>query len=291
MPSAQINMIHNGQPSDSALRVAELRAVHQLLDEPVVFEDHLAFRILGKQHEAALRAAPFAFNDPLRRGLRAVLAVRSRLAEEELGRAVESGVRQYVVLGAGLDTFACRNRHAPLGLHVYEVDHPATQAWKKTMLQSGGIAIPEGVKFVGVDFERDSLAHQLQHAGFRTDVPAYFSWLGVTVYLSPAAIFDTLGWIASLPKGSSITFDYRAAPALLDPIDRLIDDAIGKAMAERGEPWVSSFEPSEFEEQLRDLGFGTVESFSPDQLNERYLARRKDGLRVGGGFRMMSAMV
>jgi methyltransferase (TIGR00027 family) len=290
MSSPQINMIHNGKPSDSALRVAELRAVHQLLEEPVVFEDPLAFRILGEQHETALRADPFVFNDPLRRGLRASLAVRSRLAEEELDRAVERGVRQYVVLGAGLDTFAFRNRHAPLGLQVYEVDHPATQAWKKTMLQSGGIGIPEFVKFVGVDFERDRLEHQLQRAGFRTDAPACFSWLGVTVYLTPEAIFDLLGWIASLPKGSSITFDYRAAPALLNPIDKLIDDVFAKTMAERGEPWISSFEPLVFEEQLRGLGFGAVKSFAPDQLNDRFLARRKDGLRVGGGFRMMCAI-
>lgn len=291
MSPTQINMIHNGQPSDSALRVAELRAVHQLLDDPVVFEDPHALRILGKQHETALRADPFVFNDPLRRGLRAALAVRSRLAEEALDRAVESGVRQYVVLGAGLDTFAFRNRHAPLGLQVYEVDHPSTQAWKKAMLQSGGIAIPECVEFVGVDFERDRLAHPLQRAGFRADAPACFSWLGVTVYLTPAAIFDTLEWIAALPQGSSITFDYRAAPQLLNPIDRLIGDAIGKTMAERGEPWMSSFEPPVFEEQLRGLGFGTVKSFAPDQLNDRFLARRKDGLRVGGGFRMMYARV
>lgn len=291
MSPNQVKSTHNKKTSDSALRVAELRAIHQLLDEPVVFDDPLALSILGMQHEAALRADPFVFNDPLLRGMRASLAVRSRLAEEELARAVENGVRQYVVLGAGLDTFAYRNSHASLGLQVYEVDHPSTQTWKKAMLQSAGISVPESITFVGVDFEGDGLAEQMQRAGFRADVPACFSWLGVTVYLTPEAIFNTLRWIASLPPGSSITFDYRVHPALLHPIDMLLGEVLGKAMAERGEPWISSFDPSEFEQHLRTLGYSVATSLAPDQLNARYLARRKDGLRVGNTFRLMCATV
>lgn len=291
MSSNQLKSSHNKKASDSALRVAELRAVHQLLDEPIVFADPLALSILGSQHEAALRADPFVFNDPLLRGMRAALAVRSRLAEEELARAVQNGVRQYVVLGAGLDTFAYRNPHASLGLQVYEVDHPSTQSWKKAMLQSAGIEVPESMTFVGVDFESHELAAQMQHAGFRADEPACFSWLGVTVYLTPEAIFKTLRWIASLPPGSSITFDYRVHPALLHPIDILLGEVLGKAMAERGEPWISSFDPSELEQHLRTLGYSVATSLAPDQLNAHYLARRKDGLRLGNNFRLMSATV
>jgi methyltransferase (TIGR00027 family) len=291
MPSNLVKSTHNKKTSDSALRVAELRAIHQLLDEPVVFDDPLALSILGTQHEAALRADPFVFNDPLLRGMRALLAVRSRLAEEELARAVTNGVRQYVVLGAGLDTFAYRNPHASLGLQVYEVDHAATQASKKAMLQSAGINVPESVTFVGVDFEGDELPEQLQGAGFQTDAPACFSWLGVTVYLTPEAIFNTLRWVASLPSRTSITFDYRIHPTLLNPIDMLLGEVVGKAMAERGEPWISSFDPPVFEQQLRTLGYSLVTSLAPDQLNARYLARRKDGLFVGNTFRLMSATV
>lgn len=291
MSSMRANMIHSGQPSASALQVAELRAVHQLIDEPVVFEDPIALRILGAQHEADLRADPFVFNDPLRRGLRAVLAVRSSLAEEELTHSLEKGVRQYVVLGAGLDTFAYRNPYAETGLQVYEVDHPATQAWKKEMLKSSGVAIPESLRYVGVDFESDILAEQLLRAGFRADEPAYFSWLGVTVYLMAKTVLDTLAYVASLPHNSSISFDYRADPALLNPIDKVAGDYISMIMAERGEPWISHFDPQVFQGQLRKLGFSSACSLAPEELNERFLARRKDGLRVGGGFRMMCATV
>ena len=291
MPLNLVKSTHNKKTSESALRVAELRAIHQLLDEPVVFEDPLALSILGTQREADLRADPFVFNDPLLRGMRASLAVRSRLAEEELARAVTNGVRQYVVLGAGLDTFAYRNPHASLGLQVYEVDHPATQASKKAMLQAAGINVPESVTFVGVDFEGDELAEQLQCAGFQTDAPACFSWLGVTVYLTPEATLNTLEWVASLPSRSCITFDYRVLPTLLNPIDMLLGEVVGNAMAARGEPWISSFDPPVFEQQLRTMGYSLVTSLAPDQLNARYLARRKDGLLVASAFRLMSATV
>lgn len=291
MSTTHANMVHSGQPSASALRVAELRAVHQLIDEPVVFDDPIALRILGAQCEAELREDPFKFNDPLRRGLRAALAVRGRLAEEVLGQAVGDGIRQYVMLEAGLDTFAYRNPYAEKGLEVYEVDHPATQAWKKKMLESSGIAIPNLLRFVGVDFGGDVLADQLQRAGFRPDEPACFSWLGVTVYLTSEVVFDTLAYVASLPHNSSITFDYCADPALLSPLDRVAGDYISKIMAERGEPWISYFDPVQFEKQLRELGFSRTSSFAPEELNERFLAHRKDGLRVGGGFRMMCATV
>lgn len=289
MPSTQDNIIHAGEPSRSALRVAALRAVHQLLDDPIVFDDVLALPILGSQTEAALREDPFQLNDPMSRGLRAALVVRSKLAEDELSRAVKAGVKQYVVLGAGLDTFAFRNSQVNQGIHVYEVDHPSTQTWKKTMLESARVDIPDSVTFVGVDFEKDTLAEELRRAGFCADRPAYFSWLGVTVYLSRQAISETLKYVSSLPKESAITFDYRVEPSLLNPIERMLGEHIGKIIAEQGEPWKSHFEPQALQTELQRMGFGSTLDFGPDELNARYLARRKDGLRTGGGFRIMCA--
>jgi len=125
------NIVQSGEPSRTAWRVAMLRAAHQLLDEPIVLEDPMALQILGSEAERELREDPFLYNDPMARGLRAALVVRSRFAEDELARAVAAGVRQYVVLGAGLDTFAYRNPHAVAGLRVFEVDHPSTQQWKR----------------------------------------------------------------------------------------------------------------------------------------------------------------
>lgn len=291
MSTASSNIIHQGVPSRSALRVAVLRAVHQLLDEPIVFEDPFALPILGKKLASAVREDPFQYNDSLSRGLRASLVARSMFAEDNLRKAMAEGVEQYVVLGAGLDTFALRHANAGDGLQVYEVDHPSTQEWKKALLHEAGIATPESLTFVPVDFEKKSLPDALREAGFKMDQPACFSWLGVTMYLTREAIFETLRFVASLPKGSSITFDYSVERALLDPITRVISEFLGKRIAEEGEPWISFFDPVALESDVRKLGFTHIENCGPDDLNPRYFYRRKDGLRTGSGSRWMRAEV
>jgi methyltransferase (TIGR00027 family) len=289
MHPAQENIIQTGEPSGSALKVAVLRAAHQLLDDPIVFDDPLALSILGPQAEAALRRDPIQYNDRMRRGMRALLVVRSKLAEDALLQSVQAGVKQYVVLGAGLDTFAFRNADKDEGVHVYEVDHPSTQEWKKTMLNAAGIDIPDSMTFVAVDFEKDTLAEGLRRAGFCIDQPAYFSWLGVTMYLSTQAVLETLKFVASLPKGSAITFDYRVAPSLLNPRERMLGESIAKIIAEQGEPWKSHFEPDALHKALQDMGFRTTVDVGPEELNARYLAQRKDDFQTRGGFRIMCA--
>jgi len=281
-------ILQSGRPSRTALRVAALRAVHQLLDEPTVLDDPLALRILGSEREAALRHDPFQYDEPLLRHLRASLVVRSRLAEDELARSVREGVAQYVVLGAGLDTFAYRNPHGA-ALRVFEVDHPATQAWKRDMLARAAITVPDTLRFVPIDFAHDTLAQALAAAGFRPDAPAFFSWLGVTVYLEADAVLDTLRFVASLPAPSGILFDYRIADALLTPMQAGALGRMAERVAELGEPWKSAFDPAALAERMQAFGFGELVDLGADELNERYLARRKDGLRKGGGFRLMCA--
>jgi methyltransferase (TIGR00027 family) len=274
------NRVHAGEPSRTAFGVALLRAAHQLLDEPIVLDDPIALSIIGPEAEAALRADPFPYNDPISRGLRAALVVRSRFAEEELARAVEAGVRQYVVLGAGLDTFAYRNPYPDL--QVYEVDHPSTQQWKRQLLGQAGIPVPANLAFAPVDFEQGSLEEGLRAAGFRADRPACFSWLGVTMYLSEAAIMELLAYVATLPAGSTITFDFRAPPSAHNPIERAIAEVMAARVAAIGEPWLSAFDPADLREQVAALGFDDVATYEPDALNLRYLHRRKDGLRTSG---------
>jgi methyltransferase (TIGR00027 family) len=291
MSSTPENIVQSGTPSRSALRVAKLRAVHQLLDEPVVFVDPVALPILGGELEAAMRDDPFQLNDPLSRGLRAALVVRSCFAEDELARAVQAGTRQYVVLGAGLDTFAFRNPFADKGLKVYEVDHASTQEWKKSLLIEAGIEIPASMKFVPVNFEKDSLSKKLENAGFSTEQPACLSWLGVTIYLSKEAIFETLRGVASMPKGTSITFDYAILRSMLNPVEIVINEFMAQGFAAQGEPWISFFEPDELSRELMKMGFSAAENAGPAELNARYLYRRKDGLQTGNGSRMMRATV
>lgn len=269
----------SGKPSSTALRVATVRAAHRLLDDPIVFDDPLALSILGPEAEAALRADPFRYNDQISRGLRASLIVRSRVAEDELARALSEGVRQYVVLGAGLDTFAYRNRSAEQGLRVFEIDHPATQAWKRDLLAEAGISVPDGLTFAPVDFEQGgSLAEGLGAAGFDRKAPACFSWLGVTMYLTEETVFDTLSWIAGSAPGSSVVFDFRVPLEQLNPVERSITELIMQRVAEAGEPWISAFDPAQLQSRLLEIGFVRAQPLLPEELNRRYLFQRKDGL-------------
>ncbi len=280
MAEAALNVVRQGQASQTALRVATARAVHQLLDEPILFEDSQALRILGPATEQALRDDPFAHNEPIDRGMRAGVVVRAKFIEEELARAVGAGVAQYVVLGAGLDTFACRNAYP--ALHVFEVDHPSTQQWKRRMLAEAAIPEPANVTFAPVDFEHGTLAQALEEAGFRADQPACICWMGVTMYLTEAAIMETLGYVARLPKGSSIGFDFALLPSLMNPVERVIFAMVKQHIAAMGEPWLSDFDPAALREKLVGLNFSEVEIHAPDALNRHYLYRRKDGLRSGG---------
>jgi methyltransferase (TIGR00027 family) len=277
------------QPSRTAYRVALGRAAHQLLDRPLVLEDPVALAIVGEHGVAEIRAPPRRFEFRLARFLRAFLVARSRVAEEALAEAVRRGVRQYVVLGAGLDTFAYRNPYPASQLKVFEVDHPATQAWKRRQLAAARLALPESLTFVSVDFESETLPQQLTRAGFRADEPAFFSWLGVTMYLSRAAVLATLGYVAGLPRGSGIVFDYAVPPATLDLIRRVVVRTVMRRVAAAGEPWKSFFEPRELAGELHALGFRQLEDLGSEQLNNRFFSDRADGLRVGSLGRVMSA--
>jgi len=266
------------------------RAVHQLLDHPKILDDPFALPILGEQTAADLRAAPEQFEKLGTTNLRAFVATRSRFAEDQLALAVERGVRQCIVLGAGLDTFALRNPFE--NLRVIEVDHPATQAWKRELLASAGMAIPSSLSFVAVDFAKQSLADELARSEFRSTDPAFFSWLGVAPYLTRDAAFGTLRWIGSLPPGSEVVFDYAIARSALNLLERTALDALSKRVARAGEPFQLFFEPAELASVLSEIGFHHIEDLGSAQINARYFANRKDGLKVRGNLgHLISARV
>jgi methyltransferase (TIGR00027 family) len=281
--------MQEGKFSRTAQRVAIRRAAHQLLDQPRVLDDPLALRIIGSEAAEALRSNPredHAFS----RAFRAFMAARSRYAEDELARAVAHGVGQYVVLGAGLDTFAYRNPHP--GLRVFEVDHPATQAWKREQLQAAGIAIPPSLTFVPIDFEQQTLADALGQRGFHANAAAFFSWLGVTPYLTREACMTTLSFIAKMSAGSGVVFDFAVDPALLNAGQRQALDALSERVARYGEPFQLFFNPGDLQHDLKSLGFRRTEFLKGKEINERYFKDRKDGLLVRGGLgHLMGAWV
>jgi methyltransferase (TIGR00027 family) len=279
--------MQEGKFSRTAQRVAIRRAAHQLLDDPKVLDDPLALRIIGAEAAAALRTDPKE-DHAFARAFRAFMAARSRFAEDELARAVADGVIQYAILGAGLDTFAYRNPHP--ALRVFEIDHPATQAWKREQLDAAGIPIPPSVTFVPVDFEHQTLANALAHSGLNTSAPAFFSWLGVTPYLTREACMTTLSLIAKMPAGSGVVFDFAIDPALLNAGQRQALDALSKRVAAAGEPFQLFFDPTKLQHELKTLGFHRTEFLQGAQINDRYFQNRADGLCVRGGLgHLMSA--
>lgn len=280
------------RPSATALRVAMRRAAHQILDDPKVFDDPLAVRILGAENLSALKSDPrWSAQTAFSYRLRAFLAARSRYAEDELHDAVKRGVSQLVVLGAGLDTFAYRHPYPEGVLHVFEVDHPATQEWKRELLQEAAIPVPRTLTFSPVDFETQTLEDGLRQTGFDVGKCAFFSWLGVTPYLTGSAVADTLRFVASLPPGSAIVFDYMISPSALDPVRRQAFDRLAHYVASAGEPFETFFDPALLEDNLRALGFGGIEDLGPEELNARYFQGRPDQLRIGGFARVMNARV
>jgi methyltransferase (TIGR00027 family) len=268
------------------------RAAHQLLDDPKVFDDPVALRIIGKESASALQADPRQFETtPLSPYLRAFVAARSRYAEDELALGVRRGVRQYVILGAGLDTFAYRNPYPEGVLHVFEVDHPATQTWKRARLEEVGIPLPGDLTFAPVDFETQTLIEGLRRAGYDPIKCTCFPWLGVTEYLTIEVVMATLRFIASAPVGSGVVFDYMISPSLLTPAQRSRFDALARRVASAGEPWQACFDPGLLTRDLRAMGFGYVEDRGPEEINTRYFKDRKDGLRVGSLSHVMNAQV
>ncbi|NEX62212.1 class I SAM-dependent methyltransferase [Noviherbaspirillum galbum] len=276
--------------SITANRVAISRAAHQLLDRPRVFEDPVALRLIDTKDSAAILAGGRGLLSQRARVLRAALVARSRLAEDELAAAVKRGVRQYVILGAGLDTFAYRSPYSPGQLRVFEVDHPTTQASKRKRLHAAGISIPDGVHFVPVDFETQALADQLQSAGLCMEAPAFFSWLGVTMYLAPETVMSTLRYVRSrCVGGGGIVFDYMTPFSGQSLIRRVRLLLLASRLKAIGEPWIGFFEPPAVKNELRSMGFSVVQDLEPEDINMRYFSSRKDGLRVAGPVHLMSA--
>jgi methyltransferase (TIGR00027 family) len=287
-----MTFMKENRPSATAQRVAMQRAAHQILDDPKVFDDPVALLIIGKESASALQADPRQFEATrLSPYLRAFVTARSRYAEDELALGVRRGVRQYVILGAGLDTFAFRNPHPEGALLVFEVDNPTTQTWKRARLEEVGITLPGDLTFVPVDFETQTLVGGLRAKGYDPSKCTFFSWLGVTEYLTPNAVVATLRFIASAPAGSGVVFDYMISPSLLTPAQRSRFDALARRVASAGEPWKTFFDPEVLARDLRAMGFGYIEDKGPKEINARYFKKRKDGLRVGSLSHLMNARV
>jgi methyltransferase (TIGR00027 family) len=249
--------------SRTALATAYMRAAHQLLDPPPrVLEDPAAIAVLGPGAEQSIKESAARSQTPESRALRAHMVLRSRFAEDRLAAAVGRGVEQYVILGAGFDTFAVRQPAWAQALRILEVDHAGTQQLKRSHLAAAGLAVPPNVGFATIDFEHESLRDGLLRQGVESSQRTFFSWLGVTMYLREDAIDAVLRSVAEFPAGSEIVLTFASASNT--------PQGVAERAAEAGEPWLSFFEPQEMHDKLRGAGFTSVELLTPLVAKSRY---------------------
>ncbi len=266
------------------------RAMHQIVDRPRVFEDPYAFRILPAETAEEVRRESTGRQRAYDVALRWFVAVRSRFAEDEFAEAVGRGVRQYVALGAGLDTFAWRNPYIDAGVRIFEVDHPATQAWKRESIAAANLPDPRSTTYVPVDFERESLSDFLARAQFRTDIPAFFSWLGVVPYLTLDAFRATLRFFESMAPGSGVALDYPLPREAVDEISRLEFDEMSARVASIGEPFRLAFMPHDLASEFRSIGWNIASDLDSAGIRRRFFPERHGSGEARGGMgRLASA--
>ncbi len=264
------------------------RGRHRLEDPPpLVLDDALAMELVGPEwRDRATRATPLS--DELRSQIRASIVVRSRYAEDQLGRGAFG---QYVILGAGLDSFAWRRPPALESLAVFEVDHPVSQAWKRRRVLDLGLRTGGRHVFAAVDFESQSLRDGLDASGFDWGQPTLFSWLGVTMYLTHDAIESTLRTVAGGAQGSQVVLEYAVTDPLLDDVGREFRGYFGRLSRAVGETVHSRWSPADIESFVAGCGLRTVDHPSRDDLVHSYFEGREDGLRPWSVSRLLTAQV
>ncbi len=278
---------------------AAMRAIHLVRHgEPKIFKDPYALRLTSRRWRTII-GNPLLYRLLFRTDLYGWIhpvigdiVARTRYAEDLLDSAVRQGVSQYVLLGAGMDSFALRRPEWTASLMVFEIDHPATQQRKKKRIAAMGTPLPKNHFFLPVDFERESLAAALSRSSFSTEAPAFFSWLGTLVYIEKHAALQTLSDVASCAaKGSRIVFTYCEPEPLEGKTSSETFQRMLRATRRRGEPMVTGFHDEALLGELHRLGFRVEERLFPDEIRRRYFWNRTDGLTMLDHFRFLCARV
>lgn len=277
--------MRNDCASSTADTVAAIRAAHLRYDRPAVFEDPLAIRLVSRNWQwiirtpilyrlvsAAMGTAPARGN----------FAARARYAEEKLEMSVRAGAEQYVILGAGLDSFAWRQAEWARCLQIFEIDHPASQLTKRRRLERSGLAAPKNLEWVPADLVRESVAEALARSRYRPEARSFFSLLGTVQYLPREAVMSTLRSIANTAApGSELVLTYLQPRTLVDPAQQPVFDRLAQIAARKGEPFISYFDPEEFPAAVCTLGYDLIENCAPQEIARRYFSGRTDDLQPG----------
>ncbi len=271
--------------SKTAEAAAACRAWHLIYSNPKVYEDQFAIQLTSSSWRTIVnsRILTWLIIEKLLRPIRPVFAEilgRARYTEELLEKAIKNGIDQYVLLGAGLDSFALRRKDIAETLKIFELDHPASQESKKKRLHELKIDLPSNLEFVPINFEKESLADRLRQSSFSDNRRSFFSWIGTTPYLTRDAIFNTLKLVASIAApGREIVFDYLIPKEFIAPANLPSVEALDRFVALRGEPFISAFDPNTFPQDVCALGFEVIEHMSPEQILEKYFSGRNDNLK------------
>jgi methyltransferase (TIGR00027 family) len=309
------------QASFTAMLVAYMRAYHSMHDTPKIFDDFLAYclipedkrkqieqyltcwdkQLYGTEHTelcsdqttTTTSSMPVSNKSTNEQKWTAQLFCRARYAEETLEKAVREGVKQYLIIGAGLDTFAFRRPELMEKLEVFEVDHPATQEFKLHRLAELGWEIPKKLHFIPIDFTKESLATALKRSSsYDPKIKSFFSWLGVTYYLTKYDVFATLQSIAEVAAtGSTVVFDYFDNEMFIPDKSSLRMQKTLEFLQNIGEPMITGFIPSTLAEDLARLGFCLKENLNPADIERFYLQGRNDGYRAADNVYFACAVV
>ena len=277
-----------GSPSRSAMLTAAARALHRADGPPWVLDDPFAAGLAGEGGDAMVdrvreRLSPVALS-----GFVHWVALRGRFTEDLVAAAAGEGIDQYVILGAGLDSFAYRHQRLVERLRIFEIDHPASQAWKRARLAELGVTVHPNVVFAAIDFETQTLRQGLSDAGFDFGKPAVFSWIGVTMYLTRSAIEMTLRDIAEGSSGSRLVMTYNQPFQVLDEFSRRVTSELAAAIGEGGEPFISLFSPIEARALLVSAGFVDIADYGRKELQARYVTEAAN-VQVAGAQRILVA--
>lgn len=284
--------METGKSSSTAWGVALARVAHvRFHSPPWIFDDSLAFELVEPEIQPIIEH--YGPSDRLPAGLhgaRAYLAFRQRYQEECLTAACRRGVEQYVILGAGLDSYAFRQPPEQRGLRIFEVDFPATQAEKRARIETLGWEWPVNLVFAPCDFEADRVSDALLRAGFDREAPTYFAWMGVTIYLERDTVSDTLSQLAALSaSGSSLAFEYGLPSEGLEGTDKISRDFSLAADNRKREPFITFYERGEIPALVLGAGWERVELLDHDDASRRVLAGRDDDVSIHHGLRLAEA--
>jgi len=278
-----------GAPSRTAILTAACRALHRQ-ESTWVLNDPLAAGFAGEEGAAMIAGMKSRLSPDEVLAFVHWVCARARFAEDAVEREFEHGLRQYVILGAGLDSFAYRRPEQLAGLRIFEVDHPASQEWKRRRLEELGVSRPADLVFASVDFESESLIDGLTRSGFDWTARTMFSWMGVTMYLTTSAIRSTVGVMASTAGGSAVVMTYNQPVDSIDELSRRVTTALSGYAGEMGEKFVSMFTPGEAEALMREHGYVDIRDFGAEEARTEYFGDRAD-VPIAGAQRILVARV